>query len=97
MPLFQEDGFTALPGQVLPYFIGREAQYRRQPAHQSLGDMIHGGLGRTPRQAAPLQGIHAILDDIKVETSQGHDTVMMQLLVNQVELELTVGPDDLFL
>ena len=90
-PLHQEHRLGALPRQVFPDFLGGKTEDGCNPAHQGLGDQVHGGLGGTAGHAVGPGGVLAVLDHIQVEAAQVHGAEVMQLLVDLVELEAVVG------
>ena len=59
--------------------------------------MEHRSLAGTPRQAVGLGGVLAVLDHVEVETAHVGDTEVEQLLIDQVEVVLLIGLDDLLL
>ena len=77
--------------QVFPQLIGGERQHRRDPAHQSFGDMEQRGLAGATRHAVSGGGVLTVLDDIEVETAQLLHAEVVHLLVYVPEAVAVVG------
>src|SRR5690554_4762464 len=85
IPGFVEHSIATLARQVLPDFVGGEAQDRGNPAHQGFGYMVQSRLAGAPCQAVGLSGVLAVFDDVQVETTQGRFAEVVHLLVNPQE------------
>jgi hypothetical protein len=87
--------FRALPRHVSPDFVGSEAQNRRHPACQRFEQVIHGGLGGSPRTAVSARRVHSVLEHIQIEAAQIDGTELVQALVDDVEAVAVVSRDNL--
>ena len=56
---------------------------------------MHGGLGRSPRQAVGAGGVLPVLDDVEIETAQFDHAEMMHFLIDRQEIVFVVLLDHL--
>ena len=77
-----------------PDFFGGVAQDRREPAHHRFEDVPDGGLRAAAGDVVGSDGVLAVFDDVEVETAHVHRTEVKELLVDEVELVVLVGGDD---
>ena len=90
-------GFAALDSrQMLPHFIGGEAEDGRDQAHQRLGNLPQHGLRGAARRAGGREGVHAVLEHVEIKGAQVHDGELVHRLVDAMELEGLVPAEDFF-
>ena len=86
-----EHGLRALAGHATPDLVCREAQDRRDPAHQRLEDVEQRRLRGTPCQAVGARRVLPVLDDVEIEAAQLRHAEVVELVTDQMELVFVVG------
>src|ERR1035441_7780234 len=59
-------------GQILPYFVGGEAEDRGDEADERLSDLPQHRLRGAALLACRRKGVHAVLQNIEIERAQVH-------------------------
>jgi len=77
---------------MVPDLLGREGEHGSQEPREVLHDQEQGALCRFALLRAGLVDIEPVLEDIEVEGAHVHHTEVVDELVDDIGLELLVGP-----
>ncbi len=82
--------------QVLPDFVGGEAEDGCDEADEGFGDLPEDGLCAAARGVGGREGVHAVFEDVDVEGTEVDDGELVDGVVDAVELEALVPAEDFF-
>src|SRR5713101_10138133 len=77
--------------QVLPDFVRRKDENRRQRSRECISDFIKHRLRRTSRRITRRERIKSILYDVEVASRKRHGAKLMKPLIDQKEIIGLVG------